>query len=619
MTFSETFIKDIKLRLPISRVIETKVRFDPKKSNGARGEYWACCPFHHEKTPSFVCNDKKSTYHCFGCHEGGDIFSFLMKLEGLSFFQAVEKLANMAGLELPTPDKKDVEKQNSLAGVYRALDLACRFFEQELQKTSNAHILKYITDRGLTNETIGNFNIGYSPAKRMMLQQYLASKSITNDQMIRAGLIVKSQNGRDLYERFSDRVIFPIRDSRGRVVGFGGRSLSPDAKAKYINTSETELFIKGKLLYNFSNARENCYKVRKAGSYDQSISDNSEIIVVEGYMDVISLSQAGFGSVVAPLGTALNEDQMLSIWQVSHHPLLCFDGDKAGLRAAYRTIDKMLPILRHGVSIRFVLLPDSMDPDDIIKKQGSKAFVKCLVGSLSLIDLLWKRETEGKVFDTPEKCSELEVSLLRAVELIKDKRLKNHYNQMLKSRMRDLFFQLRRSSYNKAKPTFVNSAVAGLENSLSSTLELREKIILSLLIHYPSLCLQNYDDLSSIEFVDSSLNKIHKSILSITSDVVGEIPAEVIKEHLKRDCGEDAINEIEQKFLTMGGARLSEAKAGEMLKQSLYLYDKSNLLREKLSMRLHNPDMSDGDFYNLLVNVRSAIGDMEKIFLDRER
>ena len=360
MRFPPAFLDEIRDRVPISAVIGARVAWDRKKTNAGRGDFWGCCPFHGEKTPSFHCEDRKGRYHCFGCGVSGDHFKFLTELDGLSFPEAVERIADMAGVPMPARDVAEEKRERERASLTDVMEMATAFFQERLQSAAGAKARAYLRDRGLTPATQQSFRLGYAPDSRNALKEFLDSKGVEKAQIEACGLVVFGQDVPVSYDRFRDRIMFPIPDSRGRVIAFGGRAMSPEVAAKYLNSPETELFHKGNVLYNFARARK-------------ALGKEGTVIAVEGYMDVIALAQAGFDNVVAPLGTALTENQMELLWRMAGEPILCFDGDQAGLKAAWRAADLILPSVQPGRTARFALLPEGKDPDDLVKADGPDA------------------------------------------------------------------------------------------------------------------------------------------------------------------------------------------------------------------------------------------------------
>jgi len=620
MRFTESFIHEIKTRIPISRIIGTKVNFNPKKSNNLRGNYWACCPFHVEKNPSFSCNDNRGTYHCFGCQESGDVFSFLMKIEGLTFFQAVEKLANMAGLALPQHNEEEKLRQANKADIYQILEKACSFFEQLLQKDEGKEARIYLEKRNLTISTIQEFRLGYSSTHKFLLKNFLNKMNISDEQMLSAGLLARNVEDGSLYERFSGRIMFPIKDSQGRIIAFGGRSLQDRAKAKYINTAETAIFFKGKTLYNLKTAREYCYQNRKSGNYQKLDQKDvlTELIVVEGYMDVISLYQAGLKNAVAPLGTALTEEQVRLIWQSSAHPILCFDGDDAGLRAAYRTVERMMPILELDVSLRFALLPKGKDPDDIIKTEGKQLFLDRLYKAKSLIDILWQKEIENIDTSSPEKSAYTEKKILNAVQTIVQPSLRQHYAQILKARLKQFFFEARRNEVFRKKNNAPRSLAVDLEKSLQANLGIREDIVIAILLQNPTILYEKFEEIANIEFTNIQLNSIHKAMIEIVREEVGELDVEKFRNLVQQRAQNVSLGKIEERVKYIG---LNTKDCGEggkkILEQILYLYNKMHILKEELA-HTEKQIRDDESFFSMLVNIKKTLKALETSFVVKD-
>ena len=437
MRFSDSFLDEIRDRVPISSVIGTRVSWDRKKTNAPRGDYWACCPFHGEKSPSFHCEDKKGRYHCFGCGVSGDHFRFLTELDGMSFPEAVERIADMAGVPMPARDPEAEKRDQERASLTDVMELATTFFQEQLQSAAGAKARAYLRDRGLSSATQQSFRLGFAPDSRNALKEFLAAKGITKAQMEACGLVHPWRRHSGLLSTGSATASCsrsPIR--RGRIIAFGGRALSSDALAKYLNSPETELFHKGNVLYNFVRARK-------------AMQKDGTVIAVEGYMDVIALAQAGFENVVAPLGTALTENQLELLWRMAGEPVLCFDGDQAGLKAAWRAADMALPLIQPGRTLRFALLPEGKDPDDLVKADGPDAFRAVLAEARPLADLLWMRETSGGVFDTPERRADLEKTLRELTSRIRDESVRYHYQQEMRERVHAFFGAQRGAAVRK--------------------------------------------------------------------------------------------------------------------------------------------------------------------------
>jgi DNA primase len=421
MRFPPSFLDEIRARLPVSEVVRRRV---PLKKAGR--EWKGLSPFNQEKTPSFTVNDAKGFYHCFSSGKHGDQFRFLMDTEGLSFPEAVEKLAGIAGVPMPvvSPDMERQEQRRRT--LHDVMELAAKFFEESLQSRTGARARGYLNDRELTPEIQKRFRMGYAPAERFALKEYLGGKGVPVEDMIETGLLIHGDDIPVPYDRFRERVMFPIADFRNRIVGFGGRALSPDAPAKYLNSPETSLFHKGHLLYNGANARAATQK-------------NQPLIVVEGYVDAIAMAVAGFEGAVAPLGTALTEEQLGLCWRMVDEPILCFDGDNAGKRAAYRAVDLALPFIAPGKSLRFATLPEGKDPDDLIRASGAEAMQDVLSGARPLVEMLWLREIENARLDTPEQRAALEKRIGELLGEIKDETVRRYYREDFRTRLSRLF------------------------------------------------------------------------------------------------------------------------------------------------------------------------------------
>ena len=419
MSLPPGFLEELRARISVTQVVGRKVSWDLKKSNQSKGDMWAPCPFHQEKNASFHVDDQKGFYYCFGCHAKGDAISFVKETENVNFIEAVEILAKEAGLQMPEQDPQAKEKSSYRDELFKIMDLSVRFYQRSLSSAKGVRAREYINSRKLTSEIIDDFELGFAPNSRTELFDYLSDKNIPEQQIIDVGMCLRPDDGGAVYDRFRDRIMYPIRDSRGRCIAFGGRAMSQNARAKYLNSPETQLFDKGKSLYNFSTARS-------------ALNTQSSLIVAEGYMDVIALSQASFKASVAPLGTAITKDQLALIWRISPSPVVALDGDRAGINAAYRLIDLSLPLIETGKTIKFALMPEGYDPDDLIKERGRDAMQNLVDEAISLADLLWRRETEGLSFDNPDARAALDKKLDQALTNIRDKQLKYHYQQHFK-------------------------------------------------------------------------------------------------------------------------------------------------------------------------------------------
>ncbi len=411
------FIEELKSRLRPSEVIGRHVTL---KKQGQ--DFVGLSPFTNEKTPSFNVVDRKGFWHCFSSGKSGDIIGFLQETQNLSFMEAVEVLAAEAGLELPKSAPADEENRSKRLGLIEASEMAVKFFRALLHRAPGEGALAYLKGRGLSDATMERFELGYAPPDRMALKDYLVGKGFTVETLVEAGLLIQPEDGRGAFDRFRDRVMFPIRDERGRAIAFGGRALDKTQKAKYLNSPETPIFHKGSVLYNYGPARS-------------AASKEKPLIVCEGYMDVIAVAAAGFETALAPLGTALTEDQLARLWRVTDEPVLCFDGDRAGLGAAHRAVDRALPLLKPGRSLRFVFLTDGRDPDDLIRDEGAGAFEAALRAAKPMVDVLWEREKALHPATTPEQRAAFKSSLRELVREIADKDVREAYGQELQRRL----------------------------------------------------------------------------------------------------------------------------------------------------------------------------------------
>jgi len=426
MALPSGFLDDLRSRLTLSDIVGRKVVWDQRKSNAARGDFWAPCPFHQEKTASFHVDDRKGFYYCFGCHQKGDMISFVRETENRSFMEAVETLAREAGVEMPREahDPHAAEKRDRAQRLGDVMERAVKAFGLALRSAQGARVREYVEARGLSAETVERFELGFAPDARQRLTATFREKNLL-EEAIAAGLIIRDDDG-SVRDRFRGRLMFPIRDPRGRCIAFGGRAMAAETRAKYLNSPETELFRKSGVLYNHGPARE---AAGKAGA----------LIVAEGYMDVIALAQAGFEHAVAPLGTAITEEQLRLAWRIADEPIIALDGDKAGLRAAERLIDLALPLLADGRSLRFCLLPEGRDPDDLIKAEGVGAMQAALDASVPLVEMLWRRETAREDLDTPERWAALKKRLRAAARRIGDRDVREAYGVRLAEKLQERF------------------------------------------------------------------------------------------------------------------------------------------------------------------------------------
>jgi DNA primase len=524
MKFSTAFLDEIRARVPVSQVVGARVKLRKQ------GREWAgLSPFNAEKTPSFFVNDQKGFYKDFSSGKYGDVFTFLMETEGLAFPEAVERLAAMAGVPMPARTRESEERDQRRASLHEVLAIAAQIFEATLHAAAGAKARGYLADRRLDPATQRQFGLGYAAPDRFALRDALAARGVAAEQMIETGLLTHGEGIAVPYDRFRDRVMFPIHDRSGRVVAFGGRALEPGAKAKYLNSPETELFHKGALLFNHHRAR-------------RSAHERDEVVVVEGYVDVIAMTQAGFPHTVAPLGTALTSDQCALLWTMASEPILCFDGDKAGQRAAYRAIDMALPLIGAGKSLRFAMLPEGQDPDDLARSGGGPAIGEVLRRAQPLAEMLFQRETEGQRFDTPEKRAGLERRLRELVGAIADETLRRHYAADMAQRLAALFGmsgpaaagqagrsdrlgpRARRAAFAEAGPR-VGIAGAALPTPRHLARRPREApreiAILAILVGHPILLERHFEDVAALEFAGAALGAFRDKLLGLPAQAFG--------------------------------------------------------------------------------------------------
>jgi len=522
MSLPPGFLDELRTRVTLSSVVGKKVTWDLRKSNQARGDFWAPCPFHQEKTASFHVDDRKGFYYCFGCHAKGDALSFVKEVENLSFMEAVERLAREAGMTVPARDPaaaRVADRRTELAAV---IEQAVGFYRLQLRTGAGAAARRYLAEqRRLADAALDRWEIGWSPDNAQALVEALAARGIAPDLMVASGVVARSDSGR-LYDRFHGRITFPIRDGRGRAISFGGRSLDPEARAKYLNGPETELFDKGRSLFNQARAREAAGKGRP-------------LIVAEGYMDVIALSEAGFTAAVAPLGTAVTEDQLRLVWRIADEPVMALDGDSAGLRAAQRVVDLALPLLEAGKALRFAILPQGLDPDDLIRAQGAPAMQAVLDAARPMVQLLWSRVIEGRSFDSPERRAALDKTLRQQLARITDASIRGHYADEIRRLRAELFgaprpFQpgpfrpgpFRPGPFHPGRGRFAppGGALASTRASLLAQAAgpveevLREAVILATLIWHPVLVRRFESAIERLDLIGDDHETLRRLILA---------------------------------------------------------------------------------------------------------
>ena len=609
MRFTPQFLDEIRARLSVSQVVSRKVAL--KK---AGREYKGLSPFKVEKSPSFFVNDQKGFYHCFSSGAHGDIFRFVMETEGLSFLEAVERLAGEAGIALPKPEARDPEfeqRQDERTRLYALLDESARFFEEQLRAPAGQEARRYIEKRGLKRETLETFRLGFAPNGRSMLKEYLGAKGFTPQEMAVSGMLIAGEDIAVPYDRFRNRVMFPIQDAKGRTIAFGGRALDATAPAKYLNSPETPLFPKGAVLFNAHRARPLAFKLDR-------------VIAVEGYMDVIALAEAGFGETVAPLGTALTEAQVQLLWQMTPVPTLCFDGDSAGRKAAFRAVETVLPHLKPGFSMQFAFLPDGLDPDDLIRQQGRDAFETVLKSrTRPLVDVLIEKEEQASpTANTPEERAALDKRLNALVGRIGDAGVRGQYaaelRQILWERNRRQVRQAvgaggRRSpdtagrrrnnaqadwrvrerqrfqKPGRREPLPPLPAVASNElTNRSPAVPAREALLLRTLLIHPWLIAEQAEEISELQFSGAGLAQLRDALLSYGADDIA-LDSAALSAHLTGQ-GLAKVVALVERAITHKGDKFAEPEADRAAvetgwRHAVALHRKEELRRELSAAR----------------------------------
>ena len=548
MRFTPQFLDELKARLPVSEVVRKRVKLVRS------GREWkGLSPFNKEKTPSFFVNDQKQAWFDFSSGKNGSVFDFVMESEGVSFPEAVERLAQMAGVPLPKASREDEVRDARRKTLHDVMELAAKFFQYALATRAGAKARGYLADRGLDAATQLKFRLGYAPPDRFALKEHLGSLGVLVEDMVEAGLLISGDDIELPYDRFRDRVMFPISDLRGRVIAFGGRALEKDAQAKYLNSPETPLFHKGATLYNIATAR-------------QAAHHGAQVIAVEGYIDVIAMATADFPATVAPLGTALTGDQLGLLWNMAEEPVLCFDGDDAGVRAAYRAVDLAMPRLRPGKSLKFAMLPQGQDPDDLLRSAGREAVAEVIAGARPLASMLWARETEGHLFDTPERRAALEARINEMMAAIADDSVRKYYRQDFAERLAQFFAPARRERNasgegwrrdfrprrqrltpgDKHTPYVVVSqqlAASPLHRGHRTAVPRREALILQAALNYPWLLHDHLEEFASLEFRHADTERLRSALVDIAVHAAAA-DADVVRAELSARGLTDIMNRV---------------------------------------------------------------------------
>ena len=522
MAFTPQFLDEIRARVPLSDVIGRRVRLVRKGR-----EHLGLCPFHNEKTPSFTVSDDKGFFHCFGCGAHGDVIGFVMRDEGQSFPEAVEKLAGEAGLEVPKESPRDRARAEEQMSLYTVLEEAAKYFQSELRAESGGGARRYLEGRGLNGETIAGFRLGFAPDSRSSLKTALLGDKITEAMLVTSGLLIEPEGGGASYDRFRNRVIFPIQDRRGRVIAFGGRALG-DAPAKYLNSPDTPVFHKGTVLYGMHLARG---AARKAG----------RIVAVEGYMDVIALHQAGLPETVAPLGTALTELQMEEMWRLVDAPVLCFDGDNAGQKAAARAAERALPRLKSGKTLLFAALPRGEDPDSLVGAGGKTAMEEVLAGAEPLSEQIWKLAGGVGEVTTPESRAALNRRLNQYLAQIPDDDLKSFFRSHYRGR---LFEPRARGKWGpgpraapRLRPREDEKVLPqhGLGGRAEGDSARRERTILQTVVNCPELLHEFHEEIERLPLLSARYRAFRDALLA--ADVGDVAPDKSAINHILTQAG----------------------------------------------------------------------------------
>ena len=493
MKFGSQLIDEIKTRIKVSDIVSKKVKLASKGK-----EFIGLSPFSNEKTPSFTVSDEKGFYHCFSSGEHGSVFDFVMKTENLSFKEAVKKLASYAGIKIEESayKKEDVIVQNKIKNLKDILKISSTWYHHNLKRElkTNKYLQEIFKKRNFNETIINNFCLGYAPKKNDTIYNYLKSKNFSSKDILDSGLIIISSKNNEKFDRFNNRIIFPIYDYFSNVVGFGGKALSENQIGKYVNSPSTDVFKKGDLLFGWQQCKNN--PIQK-----------NELYIVEGYTDVISMHNAGFKNTVAPLGTAISIKQIIYSWRISKEPTLCMDGDEAGQKASKRIPELIFPYLKPGYSLNFVKLPSGEDPDSLILSDNLKDLSLFFESKSSLVDYVWNNLIYGKNFNTPEKRAELEEEINRLTRLINDFTVKKNY----KNFFREKFFQEFKFSgkriQNKEKKEYL------LNKNIININKITERVLIGTIILYPNLLKNVSDKFKSINFTHEKFNNIKDLIV----------------------------------------------------------------------------------------------------------
>lgn len=609
MAFPPQFLDEIRARVPLATVVGRRVQL--KKSGR---EHQGLCPFHKEKTPSFTVSEDKGFFHCFGCGAHGDVIGFVMQSEGLGFPEAVERLAAEAGLEVPRDRPVDRQAEARRKSMGDALEAAAAWYQAQLDTWQGENAKNYLIRRGVSAETAAAFRLGFAPNQRGALRQALNAKGLKDELLIDAGLLKAADDGGAPRDYFFDRLMFPITDRRDRVIAFGGRALG-ESKAKYLNSPESAAFHKGRTLYNVPKAR-------------RAAHDTGELLVVEGYMDVIALAEHGFPAAVAPLGTAITTEQLGELWRLCREPVLCLDGDSAGRRAALRAAVTALPGLEPGRSLRFAMLPPGEDPDSLVSAQGASALRQVIDQAIGLDSLLWLSETQGRRLDTPERQAEVWKSLNGHIGQIGDSTLQGAYRATLERRFETAFgFNpgrrgprpfVKQGAGDAAKRSGAvrggrGPSGLGLQRGAQVGKRRREQVLLACFVNHPLVLVDYAEALAKITFVNKDLADLSKAIIDLTASQPN-LDSEGLKCHLsEQGHAEDLARLLDQQVYVHGVSAQPGTPADEVLALwhhlvALQREDEARLETEEIRRRL-DEQLTEEGLARLQARQRASEGD----------
>ncbi|MDH3234861.1 MAG: DNA primase [Alphaproteobacteria bacterium] len=538
MAFTPQFLDEIRARVPLADVVGKRV-----KLQRAGREWKGLCPFHNEKSPSFSVVEDKGFYHCFGCGAHGDVIGFVMRTEGMNFPETVEKLAGEAGLAMPVTSPEERERFSARDGIMKAVEAACGFYEHQLRLSGGREALDYLKGRGLSDDTIARFRLGYAPRGNDALKSKLIKDGFDEATLLEAALISRPEDGRASYDFLRHRITFPIADQRGRIIAFGGRALG-DGQPKYLNSRDSDVFHKGRALYGLALARE-------------AARAKEEIVAVEGYMDVIALHQAGLTGAVAPLGTALTEGQIELLWRLTPEPVLCFDGDAAGRRAAARAAERALPLLRPGCSLRFAYMPPGEDPDSLVRAHGAQVMRDALDSARPLVDVVWEIATANRPADTPERRALVAKEARELVAHIVERSVQDAYRVEIDERLEKAFGRpgaRRRDGrpFNRSGQSGGSRGGRGYDQRPTDTglrsdgnvrvLDARhQQALLAAVINHPWLVGEFGEEIGTLHLASGDLDKLRQEIVNAW---ISDLDTGALKRHLSEHGFADLLDRV---------------------------------------------------------------------------